>query len=120
MSIRLRITSITFGLVACLLAAALVRELTGRTPAPPAARPARRATGPGRARPASTAPASASAYGVVATKNLFSPSRSEIPAGPVVAAGPRPVLHGVVMDGPQEPRVPRGSGGEAHLRLRGR
>ena len=35
------------------------------------------------------------------SKNLFSPSRSEAPAGPVVAAGPRPLLHGVVMDGPK-------------------
>ena len=34
-------------------------------------------------------------------KNLFSASRSEAPAGPVVAAGPKPLLHGVVMDGPK-------------------
>jgi hypothetical protein len=38
---------------------------------------------------------------VIATKNLFSASRSEAPAGPVAAAGPKPVLHGVVMDGPK-------------------
>src|SRR5262249_40367156 len=41
----------------------------------------------------------ASSYAVIATKNLFSPTRSEASAGPVAAAGPKPLLHGVVMDG---------------------
>ena len=31
----------------------------------------------------------------------FSASRSETAAGPVAAAGPKPVLHGVVLDGPK-------------------
>ena len=100
MSTRLRITSIAFGLIACLLGAALVRELMAARPLPPP--PAPRVGRPGPAAPAPVvATASASAYGVVATKNLFSPSRSEAPAGPIVAAGPRPVLHGIVMDGPK-------------------
>lgn len=100
MSTRLRLTSIALGLVACLLAAALVRELLTAHPLPPP--PAPRAGRPAPAAPAPvTSAPSAGAYGVIATKTLFSPSRSEAPAGPVVAAGPRPVLHGVVMDGPQ-------------------
>ena len=50
------------------------------------------------------APASAGRRGIVrviAAKNLFSPTRSEAAAGPVVAAGPKPILHGVVVDGPK-------------------
>ena len=100
MSTRLRITSIAFGLIACLLGAALVRELLAAHPLPPP--PAPRVGRPAPAAPDPvTAPTSAPNYGVVATKNLFSPGRSEAPAGPVAAAGPKPMLHGVVMDGPK-------------------
>jgi hypothetical protein len=102
MSARLRVLNISLGLVACLLAVGLVRELLAAhpLPPPPAARQARAlATGGGAA--TSTAPPSAAGYGVIVAKNLFSPSRTEAPAGPVVAAGPKPVLHGVVMDGPK-------------------
>ncbi|HJV55200.1 MAG TPA: hypothetical protein VJ971_04475 [Methylomirabilota bacterium] len=102
MSARLRVLNISLGLVACLLAVGLVRELLAAhpLPPPPAARAARPlATGGGAA--TSTTPPSAAGYGVIVAKNLFSPSRTEAPAGPVVAAGPKPVLHGVVMDGPR-------------------
>ena len=51
--------------------------------------------------PSVSAPLSAAGYSVIATKNLFSPSRTEAPAGPVATAGPKPVLHGVVVDGPK-------------------
>ena len=102
MSTRLRILNLALGLVGCVLAAGLVREALTAHPLPPppalrAARPVASAT----TAPTSTAPGPAAAYGVIATKNLFSASRSEVPAGPVVAAGPRPLLHGVVMDGPK-------------------
>jgi hypothetical protein len=101
MSARLHVLNISLGLVACLLAAGLVRELLVAHPLPPP--PAARAARPlatGGAAATSTAP-SAAGYGVIVAKNLFSPSRTEAPAGPVVAAGPKPVLHGVVMDGPK-------------------
>lgn len=88
------------GLVGCLLAAALVRELVAAHPLPPP--PAPRAGRPVPTAPAPvTAPPAAVADSVIATKNLFSPSRSEAPAGPAGTAGPKPVLHGVVMDGPR-------------------
>ena len=102
MSGRLRILNTSLGLVACLLAAGLARELLAAHPLPPpsAPRAARPAAATGAAA-TSTAPPSAAGYGVIVAKNLFSPSRTEAPAGPVVAAGPKPVLHGVVMDGPK-------------------
>jgi len=99
---RLRVLNISLGLVACLLAAGLVRELLAAHPLPPP--PAARAARPlatGGTAATSTAPPSPPGYGVIVAKNLFSPSRAEAPAGPVVAAGPKPVLHGVVMDGPK-------------------
>jgi hypothetical protein len=102
MSARLHILNISLGLVACLLAAGLVRELLAAHPLPPP--PAPRAARPlaaGGAAATSMAPPSAAGYGVIVAKNLFSPSRTEAPAGPVVAGGPKPVLHGVVMDGPK-------------------
>ena len=102
MSGRLRILNTSLGLAACLLAAGLARELVAAhpLPPPPAPRAARPAAATGAAA-TSTAPPSAAGYGVIVAKNLFSPSRTEAPAGPVVAAGPKPVLHGVVMDGPK-------------------
>jgi hypothetical protein len=36
---------------------------------------------------------------MIAAKNLFSPGRTEAPPAPAVAAGRKPTLHGVVMDG---------------------
>jgi hypothetical protein len=98
---RLLLLNIALGLLGCLFAAGLSRALLAAPPlpAPPPSRDSRAAPGPAAERAAS-APAPAS-YDVIAAKNLFSPSRSEAPAGPVTAAGPRPLLHGVVMDGPK-------------------
>lgn len=47
-------------------------------------------------------PVETAQYAVIAIRNLFSASRGE-PVEPVAAtaAGPRPFLHGVVLDGPQ-------------------
>jgi hypothetical protein len=100
MSGWLRIANVVLGLVGCLLLAGLGRELLAARalPPPPVPRPAR----PMAPTPAAaTAVPSAAAYGVIAAKNLFSPSRSEAPVGQAVAAGPKPLLHGVVMDGPK-------------------
>lgn len=102
MSARLRVLNISLGLVACLVAVGLVRELLAAhpLPSPPAPRAAR-PLATGGVPTTSMATRSAVGYGVIVAKNLFSPSRTEAPAGPVVAAGPKPVLHGVVMDGPR-------------------
>lgn len=97
----LRMLNIALALVGCLLAAALTRELVAAhpLPSPPLPRATRAvATAPP---PSASAPPSTTGYGVIATKNLFSASRSEAAAGPVAAAGPKPVLHGVVLDGPK-------------------
>lgn len=102
MSARRHALTISLGVVACLLAAGLVRELLAAHPLPPP--PAPRAARPlatGGVPATSAAPPSAASYGVIVAKNLFSPTRTEAPAGPVAAAGPKPVLHGVVMDGPR-------------------
>jgi hypothetical protein len=92
--------NVLLGLLGALCAAGLIRELLTPLPLPP--QPTPRAAAPAAMSvPAPTPAASAGGYGVVASRNLFSPSRSEAPAGPVVAAGPKPFLHGVVMDGPK-------------------
>jgi hypothetical protein len=97
----LRMLNIALALGGCLLAAALARELVAAhpLPSPPVPRAIRAvATAPP---PSASAPPPTAGYGVIATKNLFSASRSEAAAGPVAAAGPKPVLHGVVLDGPK-------------------
>lgn len=101
MARRLLLLNAAVGLLGCLFAAELTRELLAARPlpVPPAPRAAAPAPASAAASPASS-PAPA-AYGVIAAKNLFSPSRSETPAGPVLAAGPKPLLHGVVVDGPK-------------------
>jgi len=95
---RLLALNILVGALACLFAVGLIRELitTRPVPAPPAARPA-------SPTPVSAPPPSqgTQAYGGIATKDLFHPSRSEALAGPVVATGSKPLLHGLVMDGPK-------------------
>ena len=101
MSAPLRMLNIALAIGGCLLAAALTRELVAAhpLPSPPVPRATRAvATAPP---PSASAPPSTAGYGVIATKNLFSASRSETAAGPVAAAGPKPVLHGVVLDGPK-------------------
>jgi len=97
----LRMLNIALAIGGCLLAAALTRELVAAhpLPSPPVPRATRAvATAPP---PSASAPPSTAGYGVITTKNLFSASRSETAAGPVAAAGPKPVLHGVVLDGPK-------------------
>lgn len=97
MSRRLLALNLLPALLGCALAAGLTRELLAPRPLPPA--PAPRVVPTAKGAPATAPTPAPTAYGVIATKNLFSPSRSEAPAGPVAATGPKPVLHGVVMDG---------------------
>jgi hypothetical protein len=97
---RVLALNVLLGLLGALCAAGLIRELLAPLPLP--APPTPRAAAPAAvAGSAPTPAASAGAYGLIVSRNLFSPSRSEAPAGPVVAAGPKPFLHGVVMDGPK-------------------
>ena len=100
MSRRFLALNVLLGLLGALCAAGLMRELLTPLPLPPPPTP-RAATPAAVSVPVPTPAAPAGGYGVVASRNLFSPSRSEAPAGPVVAAGPKPFLHGVVMDGPK-------------------
>lgn len=100
MSRRVVALNVLLGLVGALCAAGLIRELVTPLPLPPP--PAPRAPAPtATSIPAPTPGSPAGSYGLIVSRNLFSPSRSEAPPGPVVAAGPRPLLHGVVMDGPK-------------------
>jgi hypothetical protein len=91
--------NVLVGLLGCLFAVELTRELLIARPLPTPPAPHIARVAPPSA-PASVGPATAGTYGVIATKNLFSPSRSEAPVGSVGMA-PKPLLHGVVMDGPQ-------------------
>ena len=85
--------------VACALFVALMIR-TSRAPwpaEPPRARPPAATTAPPPS-PPDAAPAPA-AYGVIAARNLFSPTRSEAPPAPVAptVALPKPNLFGVVV-----------------------
>jgi hypothetical protein len=97
MSPRFRLLQLALGLLACLLALGAIRELMTPRPLPPS--PAPRAARPAATLAPTADPPPPGAYGAIATKNLFSPSRTEAPAAAAVAAGPKPTLHGVVMDG---------------------
>jgi hypothetical protein len=99
---RLVALNLVAGALACLFAAGLVRELATARPLPaPGGR--ERSGSPPTASPAERASAASPprAYPTIAAKNLFSPTRSEAPAGPVLAVGPKPFLWGVVMNGPK-------------------
>jgi len=93
---RLLILNILLGALSCFFAVVLIREVlvVPPLPPPPVLRPA---PSPSPPLP-TTAPEAAAAYGAIAAKNLFSPSRSEM-IGDALVAGPTPVLHGVVMNG---------------------
>jgi hypothetical protein len=96
---RLFTVNVLVGVVACLLVGVLIRELaTGRrlppTPAPRASQSVLQGGGEPAGQPTPIA-----TYNIIATKNIFNPGRSEVTEAAVVAPGPKPVLHGVVLDG---------------------
>jgi hypothetical protein len=83
-------------------AAHVVRELTA--PLPPIERPRATGAAPAEAPPPEKPREPAGSYAVVATRNLFSPTRSEAPPAPPQAAVvapavtlPKPSLYGVVL-----------------------
>lgn len=97
-----RLLMVALGLVALGFGAGIAWELThGRPLPPPPAAPVRAAAPPSVAQAGapnrSPGPAAAS---TIAARNLFSASRSETTAVvAAVPAGPKPVLHGVLVDG---------------------
>lgn len=105
MSKRLLALNALLGVTACLLAAALVREIVTPRPLPP---PSIGRSGPNRGVAVAEGSASGAStpdlvspggYGIIAVKNLFNPTRSEAQPGPAGALGPKPFLHGVIVDG---------------------
>jgi hypothetical protein len=95
---RLLPLNLLLALLGCTLALGLIRESLAWRPLPPPPTPR---IGPSAEVAAVTAPPTESGtYAVIAAKNLFSPGRSEAPVGPITTAtNPKPVLHGVVIDG---------------------
>jgi hypothetical protein len=86
------------GLVAFLFALGIVRELL--TPLRvPSVSPPRPAPSPVAPPPAPAPSVAGPGHEVIATKNLFNPTRNEGATGAPATAGPKPLLHGVVMDG---------------------
>ena len=94
---------VAFALLAVAAGAGLVRELTWTRPLPPAA-PALAEPAPSHllvaGRPRVGGPVETAQYAIIAMRNLFSASRGEQPTeGEAPVAGPKPYLHGVVLDG---------------------
>jgi hypothetical protein len=97
---RLIVINVALGIVSVVLAVGIVRTLLAKRPLPPP--PASKAvSAPAPAVPAAAGDVGPGAYGVIAARTLFNPSRSETAAAVVVAAAPvaKPILHGVVVDG---------------------
>jgi len=103
MSKQLRLVTVLFVGIAVVFVAIIVKELTTasrRLPQPRAAAPAA-ATTPPPATPAPAPGAGAAGYAIVASRNLFSPTRTEAPPAPAASAPvvnlPKPNLYGVVL-----------------------
>jgi hypothetical protein len=96
--------NVLIGLAIACLAVLLAREMSVRRSLPPA-RPAATAS-PGSESPAPVAAGrggdSIGSYGVIASRNLFTATRTEAPpappAPPPAPAAPKPILHGVIVD----------------------
>lgn len=88
-------------LAACALFAALMIRAARSpwpTPEPPRARPPAASAAPAPQAPEASAAASSS-YGIIAARNLFSPTRTEAPPTPAAQAValPKPNLYGVIV-----------------------
>jgi hypothetical protein len=106
MSRRVIALNVLIGLVVVGLAVLLAREMAvRRSLPPPSARPAA-PMNPAGEQAAPAAPGrggdSIGAYGVIASRNLFTATRAEAPppqaAPPAPPPGPKPILHGVIVD----------------------
>jgi hypothetical protein len=67
--------------------------------APPASGRANAPVSPGAADPTTRAAAAPTMIATIAARNLFNAARSEVATVVAAPGGPKPVLHGVVMDG---------------------
>ena len=99
------VTNLLVVSVATYFAIALARDLTRPQPLPPPPVPRQARANDGPAEAASPRPADdrLDQYNVIVAKHLFNPSRAEAPAAAPVAAAaplpPKPILHGIVLDG---------------------
>lgn len=94
--------NLMLAVLACGFAIGLVREVprSRSLPPPPAARGvSTSAVASGAPTRDSRPPAGLPTYTVIAAKNLFSAARTEATAAVPVPPGPKPILHGVVLDG---------------------
>ncbi len=102
MTKRLRLVTVLFAGIALVLGVIIARELTARPPRPAAPRAQPAATTVAPSAPAAPAPPPAGGagnYGVIASRNLFSPTRTEAPPAPAPAPVvnlPKPNLYGVI------------------------
>ncbi len=105
MSGRLRrwlVLNVALAALGLAFVAGIIREITHVRPLPPAPQ-ARGAAVSAAGTVAPTAegrpPDGPLSYGMIATRNLFSASRTEVVAAAPLSSTPKPVLHGVVVDG---------------------
>ncbi|HKZ04463.1 MAG TPA: hypothetical protein VJU81_03250 [Methylomirabilota bacterium] len=101
MSRRLLLVNVVVGGLGCLFAVGIVHDVIRSRSLPPAPvlRPSQSTPEP-TGQPAPPVPFGA--YQVIATKSMFNPGRSdatEAAAAAATTAGPRPILHGVLIDG---------------------
>ena len=101
MSRRLLIVNVLVGALGCLFAAGLIRELGTGHPLPPVLAPRAIRYAPEADGAAAGQPVPLVTYQTIATKNLFNAGRSEVIVAAVAPPGPKPVLHGVMLDGPK-------------------
>jgi hypothetical protein len=101
---QLRLVTVLFAAIAVVFVAIIVRELTARSPSLPTVRPpsaTTTATPAPSPTPAAPPSAGAGGYAVIASRNLFSPTRTEAPPAPPPPAPvvnlPKPNLYGVVL-----------------------
>jgi hypothetical protein len=93
---RLLLLNVVLGIVSLAFAVGIVRTLLVKHPMPRAAA-SRPAVAPQPSVTAGTADPGPEAYAVIATQNLFNPSRIETATAAVAVV--KPILHGVVIDG---------------------
>lgn len=95
------LANVLVGALGCLFAAGIVRDVVIHRALPAGAPPRATQSPLDAVGPPAVTPPLAS-YQVIASKNMFNPGRSEATessAAAAVAAGVRPILHGVVLDG---------------------
>ena len=96
MSRRLLALNVVLGVLCVALLAASVRAIVVRRPLPPAVT-TRAMTAPAPSPATATPDPGPASYGAIASRNVFSPARSETAVA--IAPTSRPILHGVVIDG---------------------